>query len=655
MMKMKEKGGLAERVYQLRYLAAAVILFCCVLFEISGSSIGFWSVLLDGTYENSAQDNSGDLLGSSRSIRTDEWAVSTPMAFSQEYNHTGEYPYFSDTIRGDSTDAFIVYGQPVRSWEVIFRPFQIGYLFLGPSRGLSFFWCARMLALFLVSLEFGMYLTKKKKMLSVIYSVLVSCSPVVAWWFAINGLVEMLVFGQLAVLMFVWWMRTESLWKKVLLSAGIAWCGISYILVFYPSWQIPLGYAYLFLLIGIILRERKNVTWKKGPIILSAGVLFVLMAGVLGLIFLKSADTIKLVLNTSYPGDRSFVGGASLLRMFSWAGGLFFPSIDPGLGISNVCEEAQFFSFFPLGVILGTIQLVKSKKKDPLLITMTAGTCFLALYSAFPWPPLLAKVTLLSMCQGRRVLVGVGFLSILLIIYLISECTVNYKSRTAVVISSVTGVALAGICFINYTQFMGKKKALLLAAVIAAGAILIFVAMKWKRYAGLACYALIISFVSGMMVNPVHQGAESVYSSKLTQAIKEETEADQGEGLWMVEGLSFPYLNLPITVGAPTINTTNVYPNLDRWEQFDPDKKDFSKYNRYAHIVINIVDDSSQEPVFSNPYDDQLIVNLKPEQLETLEVKHIMSDKDLSGFSSEDIQFNETEKIGRFYLYNVVY
>ena len=140
-MKMKEKGGLAERVYQLRYLAAAVILFCCVLFEISGSSIGFWSVLLDGTYENSAQDNSGDLLGSSRSIRTDEWAVSTPMAFSQEYNHTGEYPYFSDTIRGDSTDAFIVYGQPVRSWEVIFRPFQIGYLFRAFTWAVVFLVC----------------------------------------------------------------------------------------------------------------------------------------------------------------------------------------------------------------------------------------------------------------------------------------------------------------------------------------------------------------------------------------------------------------------------------------------------------------------------------------------------------------------------------
>ena len=231
----------------------------------------------------------------------------------------------------------------------------------------------------------------------------------------------------------------------------------------------------------------------------------------------------------------------------------------------------------------------------------------------------------------------------------------NYKSKTAVTISSVIGAGLAGICFIYYTQFMGKKKALVLLAVIAAGAVLIFVAMKWKRYAGLACYALMISLVCGIAVNPVHQGADSIYSSKLTMAIKEQTEADQGKGLWMVEGLGFPYLNLPITVGAPTINTTNVYPDLERWEQFDTEKKDFSKYNRYAHIIINIVDETSQEPVFFNPYDDQLVVNLQPDQLKVLQVKHIMTDKDLSGLSSEEIQFNETEKIGRYYLYQVEY
>ena len=85
MKNLKEKGYFAERLYQLRYLVAAVILLCSVLFEISGSSIGFWSVLLDGTYESSAQDTSGDLLGPSRRIRTDEWAVSTPLACSQEY------------------------------------------------------------------------------------------------------------------------------------------------------------------------------------------------------------------------------------------------------------------------------------------------------------------------------------------------------------------------------------------------------------------------------------------------------------------------------------------------------------------------------------------------------------------------------------------
>ena len=32
------------------------------------------------------------------------------------------------------------------------------------------------------------------------------------------------------------------------------------------------------------------------------------------------------------------------------------------------------------------------------------------------------------------------------------------------------------------------------------------------------------------------------------------------EGKWIVEELGYPYINIPIMVGAPTINCTNVYP-----------------------------------------------------------------------------------------------
>lgn len=37
------------------------------------------------------------------------------------------------------------------------------------------------------------------KRLAVIYGLLVTWSPIVQWWFAVNGLVEMLILGQLAI------------------------------------------------------------------------------------------------------------------------------------------------------------------------------------------------------------------------------------------------------------------------------------------------------------------------------------------------------------------------------------------------------------------------------------------------------------------------
>ena len=106
-----------------------------------------------------------------------------PFTFSQYYNDSGQYPYFSETIRGTLTDTFIAYGLP--SWNIctIFRPFVWGYLLFGPARGLSFFWVVRLLALFLVSFEFAMVYTKGNKWLSLAAGMLIAFAPTVQWWF----------------------------------------------------------------------------------------------------------------------------------------------------------------------------------------------------------------------------------------------------------------------------------------------------------------------------------------------------------------------------------------------------------------------------------------------------------------------------------------
>lgn len=56
--------------------------------------------------------------------------------FSQCLN---SFKYFSEAIRADITDVFMIYGLPVMNLMQMFRPFLIGFLFLGISKGLSFF------------------------------------------------------------------------------------------------------------------------------------------------------------------------------------------------------------------------------------------------------------------------------------------------------------------------------------------------------------------------------------------------------------------------------------------------------------------------------------------------------------------------------------
>lgn len=642
-------------IYKWRYAEALLILVVCVLFEISGSSIGSWSVFLDGTYDRPSAEMSGDELGKFRTIRSDEWAVNTPMAFSQYYNQTGGFPYFSDTIRGDKTDAFIVYGQPVKSWEMIFRPFQTGYLFLEPSRGLSFFWCGRFLALLLVSLEFGMYLTRKKKLLSVVYSLLLTCSPLVAWWFAINGLVEMFIFGQLAILLFIRWMYASQLWKKLLYMVGVAWCGVTYILLFYPSWQLPFGFAYVFLVIGIFLREKKYVIWKKNQVILSVGALITSMAVPLAAIFYKSWDTINLVLNTAYPGNRIFLEERAWFKLFNWPMGLFFPYIDPIYSKFNVCEAAVIFSFFPAGVILGIVWIIKNRKKDPLLISMLAGVGFLLLYSAVRLPQGLAKVTLQDMTMGRRAIDAVGFLSLILLIYVVAKGAQRIRFKRTVCVSIAGAAVMAIINFYLNTEYIGFKGTFTLFAAMAMGMLFFVFAMKRKRYGGLVVYTVLIALAAGGTVNPVHRGVDSIYSNKLFQAIREETLEDEGKGLWIVENLPFPYHNIPMMAGAPTINSTNVYPNLERWEKLDSNKQYEEVYNRYAHISINVVDETSEEPVFTAPYPDQVQIRLRPEQLKVLDVAYILTDQDLSRFNRPDVSFEKEAQVGGYYIYNVSY
>lgn len=636
-----------EKIYKHRFCAAFVVFVLCVIFEISGSSIGMWN-----TYLNNGKKDDGVIVGESKAIRSDEWAVNTPMTFSQKFNSFG---YFSDVIRGTTTDVFIIYGQPVKDIGIIYRIFQIGYLLFGTAKGQAIFWCGRFIVLFLVNFEFMMLLTKKKRGLSFIGTILVSFAPVIGWWFAINGLVEMIIAGEFAVILLDKYMLSKEYKKRLLYLFGIVISAGTYLLTFYPSWQIPFIYVFAGLALWILIKNWKDCKISKKDIFTIIAFVALFVISIL-YIFTKSLDTIKLVLNTAYPGSRVETGGGASYKYFSYAINPFFWEKDAvqkvfngNIIASNVCEEAVFFDLFPIGLITTFIVLFKQKNKDKLLIISMIVSIILGIWCIFGFPEILAKITLLSNSQASRSIIAVGFLNIIILIKSLSlmEKPVNG------IISGFLAVLIAGIIVlinkIVYSHYMGVVIAFLTFAMLSiAFYFTLRYKFKYNKYV-LTFILLIIVLFSGATVNPIRKGTDVIYTSEIIKKIQEIAQKD--DGLWIVEGKGLPYNNIPIMAGGKTINSTNVYPVLDRWKIVDSNDENEEIYNRYAHITINLIKESNVEFKLTSP--DAFTLNLNIDELAKLDVKYILSLRDLSNYSNDKIDLEKIYEFNEYEIYEI--
>lgn len=155
-----------------RFILGASVIAACVLLNISGSSIGMWNYWL-------GHDMSTDVVwGTPRIMRTDEYVVGTPLAFSQRYSG---YSYFNDLFGNKPADMFIVKDAPVLALAELFRPFHWGYILFGSSRGLAFYWSARLVVLFLAAYEFFLCISndrrqEKHKGVAFVGAILIACA-----------------------------------------------------------------------------------------------------------------------------------------------------------------------------------------------------------------------------------------------------------------------------------------------------------------------------------------------------------------------------------------------------------------------------------------------------------------------------------------------
>ena len=644
LIKLREKADkVLEWIYKYRFIIAITLIIIGVLFSLHGSSISLWN-----TVYNTGITDSGILFGSWRTIRSDEWAVTTPLIFSQFSNN---FNIYTNIIRGIAgTEVFSLYGLPVLNILEIFRPFHFGYLLLGFEKGLSFFWVARFIALFLVTFEFSMIITNKNKRLSLISAFMVSLAPNIQWWFATNGVVELFVFGQLALILLYKYMNTENFKSRILMLFFMMICAGGYIFILYPAYQIPMFYVFLALAIYILIENRKKCKISKKDIV-SIIVMLLIFVSLMLYAFIVAKETIITTLNTVYPGSRLENGGGAFRKYIDYLGNIFLPYKELGLKFPTV-EEAAVFGLFPVGIITSVMLMVKNKKIDLFSGLLFIPYIVLGLFAFIGFPDILAKITFLSMSIAERVTLAIGFIDILLLIRSLSLTEKSMKFWKAGIIAVILSAIIVLITHLYNTAYIGIYSCALL---FAMASYLFFFAFEYNTKYGKYFFTLGIigtMFIAGFTVNPIVKGTDMIEDSKILAAVEKYNAED--EGLWMAEAIGFPGANYLVMAGAPTINSTHAYPDLDFCKKLDPEGKYEKVYNRYSHIYIEVVEKEPVEKfVLISP--DTYRVYITADELKTLNIKYIFTVRIMENYENDNVSFDLLYDVDTYRIYKVNY
>ena len=636
-------------LHKYRWAIGGIVIVLGTAFKIHGSSIGRMAELMQGV-------DTSLLFGQNRSIRTDEYVAFTEMALSQVKSG---FKWFSDKWGYSPSDMFLIYGQPVKNIITILRPFSIGYIFLGAERGLSLYWIARNVIGLLVSYEFGRMMTKDDRALSFIYSILVIFAPLTQWWFSTNEFVEMLIAGQCALLIIYSYINVGKeksktfekggvvpakgkpvvILKKAGLSLGFGYCACVYALSLYPAWMIPLAFVFAACVAAIIIENRKEIKIRPcDPIIWV--ITLAAVAGCFAYIYSISGETIKTILNTSYPGKRNYAGGPliNLSELFRGWTSYIWTFTDT----KNPCEEVCFISFFPLGIILSVISIFKKKIKDIWLILLGAVNMLLIVYSVIPLPEFIGKVTLLGKSHHARIIVIVGFLNFLIMIRALYVLKGEDLKRYRILFIAASVVS----CIVSILNFNEKPTVAISAMVLFAAGLCGYLVSGINRTsikATFIVYCGVLALIGGVMVNPISKGLGTVYSEPQIEAI--ERINDESEGIWMGVG-SYMFSNLPSIVGADTASALDTYPDEALWTGIGLTSERES-WNRYAHKVIEVGDETE----LICDQDDLVTLYITPADLAKLGVRYLFSIRDLNDVDGLERIYSYTN----FEIYKVCY
>lgn len=614
-----------DSLIRFRFIIGIFALIIIVVFKINGSSINAWQDMFSS--------NNTQISGQTRTVRSDEWKVQTPLALAQYYD---DFNVHNSNISNDGQNMILQYNAPVKDISIIGKPFNWGFLFLKPDRALSWYWGTKVIGLLLISFETCLIITHKNKYLALLGSLWITLSPAIQWWFMQH--VGDLAFFTLAI--FVSYMNylvgDNSKLKKIGLLSLFVSSSIGFVLVIYPAIQVPMAYFLIIMFVVALKKYWKSIKLKKFDFIsIFVSVLLILM--VLIHVYLISKNDLKLLMNTAYPGHRvSLGGGATLIDMFGYLSNWLIPFRD--INFANNCEVSNYFNFLPVVLVLSPWLMFKNKKIDWIGLGLIVSSVIFLVWSFVSFPESVAKMTLLSYVTSSRSIICMNFFGMLASIWFISQLLTsnNFGLKLSLVVTTLmSGIYYFVISSSSLASYFGPKGKYL---TILFFAVLVFTLLYKKIRKLFYPLMLILIIVGGFFVNPINIGVGAITETQVAHEVSSIRKSNPN-ARWIGSGQSYNYLP---ALGVKTFNSVDFYPNMKTWKQLDPKQKNIDIYNRYAHVQVEV---TKGETSFTLNAPDNFTIFMNTSDLLQMKINYICTQVDLTNFNDSKLTFKQVSNV----------
>ncbi len=613
-----------SRVKWFLWICVAVLLVLTVL-KIHFTSVAIWNRMLpDGS-----DIRRGLVSGEPRQIRADDYLVGVTWMMSQK-NHGN--PEINPAIGVGKSPVMTA---PSIHFTSIFKPTNWGFLLFDIETGYSFGVMINIIGNLIILTFLFLLLTGNNFWLSLFGSSWIILSTGNISWTAYP--LYPLMMAPLLVISAIYVLYSSSIRQLVTATFLLTWSAVSFVLVLYPPYQIPIVYLFICLFAGFLIKN-----WQ--PSLLSNKLSLKLIGfGISGIatmlvLYIWSQDvkeTLEIVSNTAYPGKRSLSGGDGFIA--NWFSEFFIRQTNDlsyPTNWSNYCELAHYLTFVPVILPGIAISFFQKHKVDWSLILLLAFTLVMLSWIELGWPSGLAKLTLMSMSQPARTQIVLGFGSVFLTVLYLDYLKKNPLRISVGITALGMGLSLAYLLYaaqINIADSAGFFTWSKITLPIIFFTVLS--ALLWPtwlpRYRTLI-FGLGITFflLPNLRINPISVGLSPILDNAAYKSFRELQQRDP-KARWIVFGdalLSY----MATAAGVDIVSGVKYAPNLKEFRILDSTMKQDTVYNRYAHLIYSTYIDPAHADttIFRLPVWDHVQILMDPcsPKLKQLGVKYVVFD-----------------------------